>query len=95
MSALQKQIVSLQKQIVSLQKQNDGIYSSLVNKGIEFNRVEIPTDNLISISEEEHLRLLKNENSKLKELANQHKPPPQVKEPKPDTKNPDKSGQNT
>jgi len=70
--------MSTQKQISILQKQNDNIYSSLSTKGIKFDR-EIFSSNL---SEDELLKFLQDENTKLKDTAKQHKPPPQVKEPK-------------
>ena len=70
--------MSLNKTIISLQKQNDGIYSSLVSKGIQFERIEIPKD----ISEDSHIDMLKQENTKLKEISNANKPPPQIKEEK-------------
>lgn len=66
------------KVIIGLQKQNDGIYSSLTNRGIQFERVVIPD----GISEEEHIGLLKEENTRLKEISNANKPPPQPKEEK-------------
>jgi len=70
--------MSAQKQITGLQKQNDGMYSSILAKGLTFDRFII-NDN---ISEDDHLQILKDENAKLKELINNNKPPPQVKEPK-------------
>lgn len=66
------------KIIIGLQKQNDGIYSSLMNKGIPFVRAFIHND----ISEEEHIKMLKEENTRLKEISNANKPPPQPKEEK-------------
>lgn len=70
--------MSTQKQIIGLQKQNEGIHLSLLAKGLCFDRQNIDPNT----SEDDHLQLLKDENAKLKELANQHKPPPQVKEQK-------------
>jgi hypothetical protein len=70
--------MSTQKQISILQNQNDNIYSSLSTKGIKFDK-EIFSSNL---SEDELLKFLQDENTKLKDTAKQHKPPPQVKEPK-------------
>jgi hypothetical protein len=70
--------MSQNNKIISIQKQNDAIYSGLKAKGIEFERDTIPEgadDNTI-------IEILSNENNKLKELAKQNKPPPQVKEPK-------------
>ena len=62
---------SANKAIIGLEKQNAGIYSSLVAKGIQFDRTIIPED----ISDENHLQLLKDENVKLKEISNANKPP--------------------
>ena len=73
--------MSTNKEIIGLQKQNDSIYNSLVSKGIEFERM-IVTDGL---EEQEHLKLLREENSKLKELAKANKPPP-VEKPKEEKK---------
>ncbi len=70
--------MSSNKAILGLQKQNDGIYSSLTARGIQFERIVIPE----GINEEEHLNLLKEENTKLKEVSNANKPPPQPKEEK-------------
>jgi len=70
--------MSTNKAILGLQKQNDGIYSSLTNRGIQFERTTIPS----GIDEETHINLLKEENMKLKEVANANKPPPQPKEEK-------------
>ena len=70
--------MSSNKAILGLQKQNDGIYSSLNARGIHFERIVIPE----GTNEDEHLNLLKEENSKLKEVANANKPPPQPKEEK-------------
>ena len=76
----QKQNISTQKQNIQLlQKQNDNIYSSLINKGINFNKEIIPSD----ITDDEVLKLLQDENTKLKDIAKQNKPPPQIKEHKP------------
>lgn len=66
------------KTIIGLQKQNDSIYSSLTNRGIQFERTIIPE----GIDEETHINLLKEENMKLKEVSNANKPPPQPKEEK-------------
>jgi hypothetical protein len=70
--------MSTQKQISILQKQNDNIYSSLSAKGIHSDR-EINPSYLL---EDELLKFLQDENTKLKDIAKQHRPPPQVKEPK-------------
>jgi hypothetical protein len=67
------------KAIISLQKQNDSIYSSLLNKSIQFERIVITE----GLSEEEHLKLLSEENLKLKEIVKANKPEPVPKEPKP------------
>ncbi len=55
--------MSSNKIILGLEKQNNGIYSSLINNGIQFNRIVIPDD----IDELSHITLLKEENTKLKE----------------------------
>lgn len=69
--------MSSNKVILGLQKQNDGIYSSLTNKGIQFERTTIPE----GIDEETHINLLKEENMKLKEVSNANKPLPQPPQP--------------
>ena len=58
------------KAIQCLQKQNDGIYSSLIAKNIQFNRTIIPNE----ISDEEYIKLLSDENNILKELVKANKP---------------------
>lgn len=79
--------MSFNKATIGLQKQNDGIYTSLTNKGIQFERVIISPD----ADEDTILALLKEENAKLKELANANKPPPQPKaEKKPQIPHPKK-----
>lgn len=70
--------MSSNKIIQGLQKQNDSIYASLVAKNIQFERVQIP-DGLV---DEEHLKLLSEENSKLKEIVKVNKPPQELKENK-------------
>lgn len=67
------------KAIVGLQKQNNGIYSSLLNKNIAFERIVIPPNVLALALEEEHLKLLQEENIMLKEVINANK----ILEPKP------------
>ena len=64
--------MSSNKAIVGLLKQNDSIYQSLISKGVQFDRVEM-TDGL---EEQEQLKLLQEENAKLKELVKANKPPP-------------------
>lgn len=66
------------KAIIGLQKQNDGMFSSLITRNIYFERTII-TDN---INREEHLKLLQEENIKLKDVINTNKPPPQPKQEK-------------
>lgn len=68
--------MSSNKAILGLQKQNDSIFASLVAKNIQFDRIEICE----GIDEQEHLRLLNEENVKLKEIVKANKPPPQPKE---------------
>jgi hypothetical protein len=62
--------MSLNKTIQNIQKQNDSIYSSLLAKNIEFNRILIPD----GILEEEHIKLLNEENIQLKEIVKANKP---------------------
>lgn len=71
--------MSSSKAILGIQKQNDSIFASLIAKNIQFERVTIPD----GIDEQEHLRLLNEENSKLKDVVKANKPPPQPKELKP------------
>ena len=67
--------MSTNKVIINLQKQNDSIYSSLIAKSIQFERVVIPND----ILDEEYIKLLNDENNKLKEAIKINK---QVSQPK-------------
>jgi hypothetical protein len=71
--------MSTNKAIQGLQKQNDSIYTSLVAKNIQFDRIVISD----GTDEQEQLRLLNEENAKLKEVVKTNKPPPQPKEVKP------------
>lgn len=70
--------MSSSKAIIGLQKQNDGMFLSLNARNIPFERTEIPE----GIGEEEHLKMLQEENSKLKQVINDNKPPPQPKQEK-------------
>lgn len=79
--------MSSSKAIKGLQKQNDSIYSSLVAKNIQFDRFTIPE----GTEEQEHLRLLNEENIKLKDVVKANKPPPQPKESKPTESKPTES----
>lgn len=63
--------------VEGLLKQNDSIFSSLIAKNIEFNRYDISNID----SEEEILKILSEENSKLKDIVKLNKPL-QVKEQK-------------
>ncbi len=63
----------------SIQKQNDSILFSLLSRKIEFTRSIIPE----GVSEEEHIRILTEENTRLKEAVKANKPAPQPKEEKP------------
>ncbi len=75
--------MSTEQKIKSIIKQNDSIYASLIAKGIEFVREIIPEKNSENnIDDEQILALLLKENERLKEIAKQNKPPPQIKEPK-------------
>ncbi len=62
----------------ALQKQNDSIFFSILTRKIEFERTIIPQD----ISEDEHIRLLNEENLRLKEVIKANKPVPVPKEEK-------------
>jgi hypothetical protein len=73
--------MSTSKLIQGLQKQNDSIFSSLVAKNIQFDRIVIMEET----DEQEHLRLLNEENAKLKDIikvTKQVQQPKEVKEPK-------------
>ena len=67
--------MSTNKVIINLQKQNDSIYYSLIAKSIQFQRVIIPND----ILDEEYIKLLNDENNRLKEVVKINK---QVSQPK-------------
>lgn len=67
----------MENKIKNLLKQNDSIYNSLIAKNILFNRLSLE-----NLNEEEQLKVLNDENSQLKEIAKNNKPPPQVKEVK-------------
>jgi hypothetical protein len=59
-------------------KQNDSIYSSLVARSIKFERTDVST-----IEDQEiKLQMLMDENTKLKEVVKNNKPPPMPKQPK-------------
>lgn len=66
------------KAIIGLQKQNDGMFASLSARNIPFERTVIPD----GIGEEDHLKMLQEENGKLKQVINDNKPPPQPKQEK-------------
>lgn len=66
------------KQITSLIKQNDGMFTSLSKRNIEFTRVEI----LDTMSEEEKVTMLQEENAQLKAVIQANKPPPEPKKEK-------------
>lgn len=68
--------MSSNKAILGIQKQNDSIFASLMAKNIQFERTFIPE----GVDEQEHLKLLNEENEKLKEVIKANKPPPQPKE---------------
>ncbi len=70
------------KAILSLQKQNDSIYGSLIAKNIKFDRIELVYDADANSNEDEILRLLNEENIKLKELVKANRP---IKEEKKST----------
>ena len=66
------------KQITSLTKQNDGMFTSLTKRDISFTRVEI----LDTMTDEEKLSLLQEENTQLKAVIQANKPPPEPKKEK-------------
>lgn len=61
--------MSTNKEIIIFQKQNDSIYSSLNSRGIHFERILIEN----GISDDDHLKLLKEENTNLKIKVNENK----------------------
>jgi hypothetical protein len=76
----------MDKQLANLIKQNEGIETSLKNKGIEFTKTSID-DTDITI--ETHLTILKEYNEYLKNVSKENRPPPQEKpkeQPKPKPK---------
>lgn len=66
--------------IQALINQNNSIYNALIAKNISFTRLEIND----TMSDEEKLSVLLKENTELKELSKNNRPPPQVKEKKVD-----------
>ena len=62
----------------SIQKQNDSILFSILSRKIDFVRAIIPE----GISEDEHIKILTEENLRLKEVVKANKPAPQPKEEK-------------
>ena len=66
------------KQILNLIKQNDGMFMGLTKKNIEYIRIVVPD----TISDEEKLVLLQEENAQLKAIVQANKPPPQPKKEK-------------
>ncbi len=70
--------MSLSQKITSINKQNESIFASLMAKGIKVDWDIIPEGS----DETTTLEILIGQNNKLKELAKQNKPAPQVKEPK-------------
>jgi hypothetical protein len=68
--------MSANKTIINLQKQNDSIYNSLIAKGLNFERIFINCE----MEETEQIKLLNEENAKLKELIKLTRPAPQPKE---------------
>ncbi len=71
--------MSTEAKINTFIKQNDSIFTSLSARGIEFIRVD-----LSGIEDlEEKLKMLLDENNKLKEVVKNNKPVPVPKEPKP------------
>jgi hypothetical protein len=62
--------MNLEKSIQNIQKQNDSIYSSLVAKNIIFERTIVPDE----ATNDERLKLLNEENTRLKDVAKANKP---------------------
>jgi hypothetical protein len=79
--------MSSTKAIIGFQKQNDGMYSSLLARNIPFERTIIPEN----ILEQDHLKLLQEENMMLKELTNANK----TQQPKKEKKKSDSISQTT
>lgn len=77
--------MSSSKAIISLQKQNDGMFTSLSARNISFERTVIPE----GVNEEEHLKILQDENGKLKQVIADNKPQPPPPQPKQEKKKPD------
>lgn len=71
--------MSTEIKINSFSKQNDSIYSSLISKGIQFERIDISSIEDLELK----LKMLLDENSKLKEVVKNNKPAQVPKEPKP------------
>jgi hypothetical protein len=65
----------LENKIKNLIKQNDSIYNSLVSKNILFERIHFDD----SISNEDKLIILSEENDKLKNVSKSNRPPPEIK----------------
>lgn len=70
--------MSSSKVIIGLQKQNDGMFASLTARNIPFEKTLIPEN----VGEEDHIKILQEENSKLKQVINDNKTPPQPKQEK-------------
>ena len=73
----------MDKQIANLMKQNEGMETSLKNKGVEFTKTSIDDTD---ITLETQLTLIKEYNEYLKNISKQNRPPPQEKpkeQPKP------------
>lgn len=66
----------MDKQISNILKQNEGMETSLKNKGIEFTKTSIDDTD---ITLETQLTLLKDYNEYLKNISKQNRPPPQEK----------------
>lgn len=62
--------------LLGLQKQNDSIFFSLLTRKIDFVRSVVPE----GTTEEEHIKILIEENARLKEVIKANKPEPVIKE---------------
>jgi hypothetical protein len=71
--------LELENKIKNLIKQNDSIYNSLLSKNISFERLKINDE----LPNEDKIKLLLEDNDKLKNISKLNRPPPEVKIVKP------------
>ena len=67
--------LELENKIKNLIKQNDSIYNSLLSKNISFERLKINDE----LPNEDKIKLLLEDNDKLKNISKLNRPPPEVK----------------